>query len=325
MTEFELIAHYFKRPVPADSGVALGIGDDAAICSVPPDQQLVITVDTLVAGVHFPLDTPPADLGHKALAVNLSDLAAMGAKPAWFTLALTCPQADLAWLAAFSEGLLTLAQAHQMPLIGGDTTRGPLSITIQAMGLVPPGLALTRGGAQAGDGIYVTGSLGDAGLGLQALLGYEVLPTALLWRLLARLHRPTPRIAAGLALRGLAHSAVDISDGLLADLGHILSASGLGASLQLPALPLSADLHNLLPSERAWTLALSAGDDYELCFTASPAQEPALAAALGDCPWTRIGTLETQPGIRCYDAQQQLWQSPRQGYQHFANDHSTPR
>ncbi len=320
MTEFELITHYFKRPLPADSGVALGIGDDAAICNVPPDQQLVITVDTLVAGVHFPLDTPPADLGHKALAVNLSDLAAMGAKPAWFTLALTCPQTNSAWLAAFSEGLLTLAQAHQMPLIGGDTTRGPLSITIQAMGLVPPGLALTRSGAQAGDGIYVTGTLGDAGLGLQALLGYETLPTGLLWRLLDRLHRPTPRVAAGLALRGLAHSAVDISDGLLADLGHILSASGLGASLQLPALPLSADLRNLLPNERAWTLALSAGDDYELCFTASPTQEPTLATALGDCPWTRIGTLETRPGIRCYDAQQQLWQSPRQGYQHFSTD-----
>jgi thiamine-monophosphate kinase len=307
MHEFELIQHYFQHKNKR-TDVLLGIGDDAALCQVPPDMALAVSVDTLVAGVHFPLDAMAADIGYKALAVNLSDLAAMGATPAWFTLALTLPKADEKWLHAFSEGLTELAHSADIGLIGGDTTRGPLSITVQVMGLVPAGQALRRDRARPGDWVYVTGTLGDAGLGLCV---HEYALSAVHQAYVrARLHRPTPRMAWGLALRGLAQCAIDISDGLAADLGHILSRSGCGAEITLTHLPLS-DALRTLPAPQAWALALGAGDDYELCFTLAPEQ-----AARLTFPCTRIGTISAVPGLRCFDENNQLW-TPPSGYRHF--------
>ncbi len=267
MTEFDVIARYFSQDFPKRADVTLEIGDDAALCSMPPDMQLAIAIDTLVEGVHFPTMTRPEDIGYKALAVNLSDLAAMGATPAWMTLALTCPQVDEVWLTKFSAGLRELAKIAQISLIGGDTTSGPLTITVQVTGFVPPYAALQRRGAQPGDGIYVTGTLGDAGLGLASLQKRIVLPRPVLKFVESRLNRPTPRLHEGQALQRIANSAIDISDGLAADLGHILSASAVGASLQLENLPLSSALRDYLSPESAWNFALSAGDDYELCFT----------------------------------------------------------
>jgi thiamine-monophosphate kinase len=300
--EFGLIARYFAAGFPARRDVRLGVGDDAALCLPPPGMELAIAIDTLVAGVHFPLSTAPADIGYKALAVNLSDLAAMAAEPAWFTLALTCPQADPAWLAEFSHGLRQAAELGGVALIGGDTTRGPLSVTVQITGFAPPGQALRRNGARPGDGIYVTGTLGDAGLALRGVLaGTPVAP-----ELLQRLNRPTPRIQEALALRGIATSAIDISDGLLADLGHILEASGVGANVRLAQIPLSP----VMREAGAWELALSAGDDYELCFTA-----PDHAALPANC--TRIGVIDAAAGLRCFTASGGLWQPETAGYQHF--------
>lgn len=328
--EFDLIRRHFSRPAP---GVRLGIGDDAALLDLPPGETLAVTSDTLVAGRHFPLDTPPFDIGWKALAVNLSDLAAMGARPLGVTLALTLPDADDTWLTDFSAGFFALAEAHDVPLIGGDTTRGPLSITVTALGSVPPVQALRRDGAQAGDLVCVTGSLGDAGLGLALALGHDhgwlaALPPAHAAQALARLHRPAPRLAAGLALRGLASAAMDISDGLLQDLGHLCRASGgLGAILALDRLPRSPALSWLAGespqgARQAIEWALAAGDDYELLFTLPPAQHPVLQtlAARLSLPLTCIGTLTATAGmqLRHHD---QPWAHPLPaGYQHFHGD-----
>ncbi|RKZ41263.1 MAG: thiamine-phosphate kinase [Gammaproteobacteria bacterium] len=315
IAEFDVIARYFTQAFPKRTDVILGIGDDAALCTVPAGMQLAIAVDTLVEGVHFPRTTCAQDMGYKALAVNLSDMAAMGATPAWMTLALTCPQTDGAWLKGFTQGLLELAKLYQVSLMGGDTTCGPLTITIQIAGFVPPDGALQRCGAQQGDGIYVTGTLGDAGLGLASIQKQVILPSQTQQFVESRLNRPTPRVAEGQALRGIASSAIDISDGLAADLGHILEASGVGASLQLEKLPLSRALIKHLSPEKAWLMALSAGDDYELCFTVPHQKEVALQKALPN--YTRIGIIESSPGLRCLDAQGQLFRFEKTGYQHF--------
>jgi thiamine-monophosphate kinase len=323
MTEFDVIAHYFSQNFPKRTDVILGIGDDAALCTMPFGMQLAVSIDTLVECVHFPITTPPEDIGYKALAVNLSDMAAMGATPAWMTLALTCPKVNETWLKRFSQGLLELAQSAQVSLIGGDTTQGPLTITLQISGFVPAGQALRRHGAQPGDGIYVTGTLGDAGLGLALIQG----PPSLLEGargmdrerefVKSRLNRPRPRLKIGQALRGIASSAIDISDGLVADLGHILNASGVGATLQLENLPLSNALHDYLSLEQAWYFALSAGDDYELCFTVPPSKEKVLQDALETKTYIRIGTIEKESGLRCLDGKGRAFVPKRPGYQHF--------
>ncbi len=324
MQEFALIEKYFAHPAQSlqqglREDVLLGIGDDAAVCQVPPGLALVTAVDTLVAGVHFPLETRPEDIGYKALAVNLSDMAAMGAAPAWFTLALTLPNANEEWLAKFSAGLLEAAQPHKVALIGGDTTRGSLTISVQIMGFCPPQLILKRRGARPDDHIYVTGSLGDAGLALRHWQGEIELSASQAAAVLPRLNRPTPRVAAGLALRGVASSAIDVSDGLLADLGHLLNGDGLGAVLDLTALPLSAALAEL-PRELAWALALSAGDDYELCFTAPVAQSAQVSQNLAQAAtvFTCIGRVTYQSGIVCLDEAQRIYTAAQKsGYQHF--------
>lgn len=268
MNEFELIAHYFaERKQSVRDDVILGIGDDCAILEVPSDQQLLISIDTLVNGVHFPENTDPFDIGYKALAVNLSDLAAMGARPAWFSLALTLPQLDQKWLQAFTKGLFHLAEEFQVQLVGGDTTRGPLALTIQVHGFVAKGKAVTRRGAQVGDLIYVTNNLGDAGLALQHIQGQIELTTDAIPLVTKHLNRPYPRVKEGLLLADYATTMIDLSDGLIADLDHILKQSKVGALINLAQLPLSSELKQALPHLEAVKLALSAGDDYELCFT----------------------------------------------------------
>lgn len=265
MHEFDLIQHYFTWQT-ANHDIRISVGDDAAIVSVPPDEELIISVDTLVNGVHFPIDTDAYAIGHKALAVNLSDLAAMGATPRWFTLALTLPQIDQNWLAAFTQGLHDLASQHAIALIGGDTTRGPLSITIQVMGSAPKHTALLRQGAQVGDLIAVSGTLGDAAAGLAVVQNRLNLDASDADYCLQRLHYPNPRLALGNWLRGHATSCMDISDGLLADLKHLLKRSQVGANLYHQKIPLSSTLQKL-PLSQALNFALTGGDDYELLFT----------------------------------------------------------
>lgn len=322
ISEFDLIKQYFaRRHVPlqdSDSGILLGIGDDAALLRMPAGMDLAVSIDTLVAGMHFPPSTDPADIGHKALAVNLSDMAAMGAEPRWATLALTLPQADEAWLEGFSKGFFALAERYGVTLVGGDTTRGPLTITVQIHGLVPAGRALRRAGARPGDLIYVTGDLGDAGLALLALQGKTNLPSQDATRILRRLHRPEPRIREGLALRNLASAAIDISDGLFADLSHILEASAAGATLFLERLPLSDGVAAFVAETHDWSLPLSAGDDYELCFTL-PAQHQAMVlAAMRDLSsrCTCIGKIDDTPGLRCR-LHGGLFTPVTLGYRHF--------
>ncbi len=264
-SEFELIRRYFTHRA---RHAVLGVGDDAALVTVRRGCDLVVSADMLVAGRHFFRDADPRQLGHKALAVNLSDMAAMGATPRWATLALALPAADARWVRAFSRGFMALARRFDVDLIGGDTTRGPLNICVQIMGEAPHGKALRRDGARSGDDIWVSGTLGDAALALAALKRRIRLKPAELAHCAARLHRPQPRIALGLALRGVAHSAIDISDGLLADLGHILERSDVAAEIELAALPASAILRRYLDRVAACSALLAGGDDYELCFTA---------------------------------------------------------
>jgi thiamine-monophosphate kinase len=301
MSEFDLIARYFTRP--AVPGVAvLGIGDDCALLQPKPGMQLAISSDMLVEGRHF---FPAADalaLGHKCLAVNLSDLAAMGALPLAFTLALALPAAQDAWLEPFSRGLLALADLHNCELIGGDTTKGPLTISITIFGEVPAGAALRRDAAKVGDDIWVSGTLGDARLALAGYRNELTLDAADQQAAGERMHRPTPRIALGLALRGIAHAAIDISDGLSGDLGHILKRSGLGAVLDVDALPAGPVLQRQPQAlQRRFTLA--GGDDYELCFTAPADQHDAVlcAAATAGIQVTRVGSIERATGLRFRD------------------------
>ena len=322
MGEFDLIARYFTRPVRR---AALGVGDDCALLAPAPGMQLAVSSDMLVQGRHFFADVDPERLGHKALAVNLSDLAACGARPLAFTLALALPRVDAPWLEAFSRGLLALADGHGCELVGGDTTQGPLNICITVFGEVPTGQALLRSGARPGDDIYVSGTLGDARLALEALLGHIALPAEVLDRTRQRLERPTPRVALGQALRGIASSALDVSDGLLGDLNHILHASHVGASIEVATTrPLLAASHHPLlramASSRIDACTLAGGDDYELCFTAPHAQRSAVAAAsqASATPVTRIGTIEAMPGIRIFGPQGERLQQRWPGFDHFA-------
>ncbi|EJL91143.1 thiamine-phosphate kinase [Pantoea sp. GM01] len=292
--EFELIARYFNRVTSSRRDVEKGIGDDCALLNVPEKQTLAISTDTLVAGVHFLRDIHPADLGYKAVAVNLSDLAAMGADPAWLTLALTLPEIDENWVAAFSDSLFELLDYYDMQLIGGDTTRGPLSMTLGIHGLVPVGRALKRSGAKPGDWIFVTGTLGDSAAGLSLLQHRHRLNDPAVHEALIKRHlRPMPRVLQGQALRGLATSAIDISDGLISDLGHVLTASRVGARLNLDALPLSPALRDHFEPELVLQWALSGGEDYELCFTVPEVNRGALDVALGNfgVPYTCIGQI----------------------------------
>lgn len=301
MGEFELISRYFAGLGPQRQDVLVGVGDDAAVLQPPAGQMLVASVDTLVAGVHFPGETDPESLGHKALAVNLSDLAAMGAEPAWATLTLTLPAAEEGWLEGFASGFATLAAQVGIQLVGGDTTRGPLTVTVNVLGFVPPGAALLRSGARPGDLLYVTGQLGDAGLALLALQQELRLPKPDREAVLRRLDRPQPRLAAGRALRGIASAAIDVSDGLAADLGHILEASGVGATVQAERLPISEPVRRWLPQAGGWVLPLSAGDDYELCLTVPPSRQAAAeaAGAQAGCELTWVGTIDARRGLRC--------------------------
>ncbi|KAF1054014.1 MAG: Thiamine-monophosphate kinase [Delftia tsuruhatensis] len=299
MGEFDLIRRFFQRPVHR---AALGVGDDCALLAPAPGMQLAVSSDMLVEGRHFFADVDPRLLGHKSLAVNLSDLAACGARPLAFTLALSLPRADAAWTEAFAGGLLALADAHGCELVGGDTTQGPLNICITVFGEVPPGQALLRSGARAGDDIWVSGSLGDARLALEALLGHTTLPPGTLAAARQRLEAPTPRVALGQALRGIASSALDVSDGLLGDLGHILEQSRVGASLDTRLITplLDAGRHTPLTIDLLHQCTLSGGDDYELCFTAPADRRDAVQAAGRDSATrvTRIGCIEEQPGLR---------------------------
>jgi len=325
--EFDIIARYFQHSASRDAaGIALGAGDDCALLAPTAGMQLAVSCDMLVQGRHFLADTDPQRLGHKALAVNLSDLAACGARPLACTLALALPQVDEAWLAAFSRGLLLLADAYQCPLIGGDTTAGPLNICITVFGEVPAGRALLRSGARVGDDIWVSGTLGDASLALQALQGHLVLPQQALALAQQRLEAPTPRVALGQNLRGIAHSAIDVSDGLLADLGHITRASGVGADVCLNRMTSLCALHTLtgndrpaLAPERLHQCILAGGDDYELVFTAAPAQRHAVeqAAAQSNTAVTRMGQITARTGIRVLDVKGQEIVLPYAGFDHF--------
>lgn len=311
LDEFELIRRYFSRLTPADPGLRLGIGDDCALLEVPAGEELAVTTDTLVAGRHFPERTAAADVGWKSLAVNLSDLAAMGAEPRWFTLALTLPEADEDWLAGFAAGLRELAARHRVTLIGGDTTRGPLSITISAMGTVPAGQALRRSGARPGDAVCVTGTLGDAGLGLQRLDQHDAL--------VERLARPEPRVSAGIALRGIAHAAIDLSDGLVGDLGHIAQASKVSATIRAAALPSSAAFDAAAPGAQRLALQVAAGDDYELCVCIPPvrvAEATQALAALG-LPLSVVGKIESGQGVRIVDQHGAVIALDTRAYRHF--------
>lgn len=312
MDEFELIGRYFKTLTPERRDVRLGIGDDAALLKLPDGHELAVTTDTLVAGRHYPEDTAPYDVGWKSLAANLSDLAAMGAEPRWFTLALTLRFADPEWLSGFATGLRDMAVQAGVALVGGDTTQGPPSITITAMGTVPVGEAIRRSGAKPGDVVCVTGTLGDAALALSRLENKE-LPQFLR----RRLERPTPRIKIGAALRGVAHAAIDISDGLAGDLSHILEASGVGAEIQAAALPMSEEFRSLTePSERLQFQA-AGGDDYELCLCIPPDKLRAMRRKL-DVPLTEIGRITREPELRILDADGAVVPFEPFGYRHFS-------
>ena len=324
MGEFDLIARYFTRPVQR---AALGVGDDCALLAPTPGMQLAVSSDMLVQGRHFFADVSPETLGHKALAVNLSDLAACGARPLAFTLALALPHVDDAWLAGFSRGLLALADAHGCELVGGDTTQGPLNICITVFGEVPAGQALLRSGARPGDDIYVSGTLGDARLALEALLGHIDLPPDVLAAARQRLEQPTPRVALGQALRGVASSALDLSDGLLGDLGHVLRASGAGACIDtsITMQLIAAGGQHIsatgpIDPEILHQCTLAGGDDYELAFTAPVARRAAVAtaAAASGTPVTRIGRIEATPGLRLVDAQGQPVERRYASFDHFA-------
>lgn len=316
MNEFELIRQYFARPA---TDAVLGVGDDAALLRPTPGCELHVAVDMLVEGRHFFADVDPADLGHKTLAVNLSDMAAMGAVPRWALLSLALPRADTGWVSRLASGLFALAGRHGVTLVGGDTTRGPLTLSLTILGEAPAGTALRRDGAREGDDIWVSGELGLAALALAHRLGTldEELPDEVRGLAEARMDRPEPRVALGVALRGLAHSAIDVSDGLLADLSHIAAASGVAGEVWLDALP----SHPWLEARRAWCAALLAagGDDYELCFTAPRSAREAVlqAGARAGCRVSRIGMIHAGQGVELLDAHGTPCYLGRSGFDHF--------
>lgn len=315
--EFDLIARHFTRATP---GAVLGVGDDCALLAPTPGMQLAVSSDMLLEGRHFAPQAGPAGLGHKSLAVNLSDLAAMGATPRWATLAIALPEADDAWLAAFARGFFRIAELHRIELVGGDTSRGGLTISITVIGEVPPGQALRRDGAQAGDDLWVSGTIGSAALALayrQGRLSMEPIDAA---RVLPALYLPTPRVALGIALRGIATSAIDISDGLLGDLGHILERSRVGATLEFTALPTLPVAQAYLHDAVARDCVLAGGDDYELCFTAPADKRDAVqsAAESAAVAVTRVGRITAETGLVVRDADGQPVAISRTGHDHFA-------
>jgi len=326
--EFDVIARYFQHLAAGKhAAVALGVGDDCALLLPRPGMQLAVSCDMLLQGRHFFADTDAERLGHKALAVNLSDLAACGARPLACTLALALPRVDENWLAAFARGLLRLADAEDCPLMGGDTTAGPLTLCLTVFGEVPAGQALLRSGACVGDDVWVSGTLGDAHLALRALQGHSVLQGKALALARQRLEAPTPRLALGQGLRGIASSAIDVSDGLLADLGHIVTASGVGAEVWVDRATTLLAVHGLPANERPLLTpaamrqaTLAGGDDYELVFTAAPAQRLAVAqvAAAAATRVTRIGQMTATPGIRLLDAQGDTVEQAYAGFEHFS-------
>lgn len=316
-SEFELIRRYFARPART---AALGVGDDAALVKAPTGLMLAVTTDLLVEGTHFLPGADARRLGHKALAVNLSDLAAMGADPRWFLLALAVPDADEAWLGAFAEGMFALAEAHAVELVGGDTTRGLRTIGITAIGTLPPGYALRRDTATAGEELWLSGATGDAALGLAHARGRVVLDAEAARHCLARLETPEPRVALGKKLRGLAGAAIDVSDGLLADLGHVVDQSQVGAEVDYERLPRSVALRSCSDRALADDCLLAGGDDYELLFTAPEARraEVEAAGAAAGVEVTRIGRIvDGGAEVRLLDARRQPIEVTRRGYDHF--------
>jgi len=321
MNEFALIERYFKR-APRNADVRIGIGDDGAVIAPAPGLEYVLTVDMLVEGRHFRAGADPRGVGHKTLAVNLSDLAAMGALPRFVLLAGALPESDPDWVAAFMQGFDGLAREYDVELIGGDTTRGPRTLCVTAIGELPGGTAITRTGASPGDVVYVSGRLGDAALALKARDGHVEVERSMLATFEKRLDEPQPRVALGVALRGVASAALDISDGLTGDLSHVLAASRVGASLDLRALPMSNELRELLEGDHrdlALNCVLAGGDDYELCFTASPAMRErvesiALALAL---PLTPIGAITVDPVLTIHDEHGRALPTLPLAYDHF--------
>jgi len=318
VSELDLIREYFTRVGTDRPDVTVSVGDDCALLKIPPGNELAVSIDTLVSGVHFLGGCDPESLGHKSLAVGLSDLAAMGAEPAWATLALTIPRADDAWLKAFSRGFAGLAEKHRVALVGGDTTRGPLTISVQVHGFSPHGKAVCRNGARSGDLVCVSGTLGDAGLALRLLnAGMPVSDF-----LAGRLERPSPRVDLGLALRGIASAMIDLSDGLVSDLGHVCAASSIGAEIRLMDLPLSSDVYDHISADDDWDLPLTSGDDYELCFCI-PRQHRAQIRALAEQCNIRIaevGRIKQGGGLRFLLEDGRIWRPQSSGYDHFDHE-----
>lgn len=317
MSEFSLIQRYFTRATPT---AVLGVGDDAALLRIGNGMELAVSTDMLVSGTHFFADADPFQLGHKALAVNLSDMAAMGAQPRWATLAVSLPNEDSAWLEQFSAGFFSLADQYKVELIGGDTTRGPLNLSVTIMGEIPHGKSLRRDGAKLGDEIWVSGKLGDAALALAHMQGKLKLRESDFNSISTALHQPLPRVALGMALRGIAHSAIDISDGLLADLGHILESSQVAADIQYAKLPFSTQLEPYLDQPLGMRCLLTGGDDYELCFTVATsrhAEVEDLSSRL-DFPLTCIGKVVVGSGCTVRASDGKKISIGETGYDHFA-------
>lgn len=311
LTEFSLITRYFACKNFVNSQVKLGVGDDCALLDVPKGYELAITTDTMVEGVHFFSDVAPEDLAYKLLAVNLSDLASMGAQPIAVSLAMTLPQLDEEWLERFATHFVDFSRNFGVDLIGGDTTKGPLILSLQAMGLVPRGRALKRSNAKPGDYIYITQSVGDAGLGLKVQKGeYDAGPET--EKVLSCFNRPIPRIEEGIKIQNHASSCIDISDGLLADLMHVLEASGVGASISWEQIPLSVAVHKYIEETGDWQMPLNAGDDYELCFTISPQKQSSL-----DVQSSCIGVIQSDLGLRLNKAGK-TQEISRYGFEHFS-------
>ena len=320
MKEFDLIDRFFKNGGHQRKDVIIGIGDDAAITEIPANQRLATTTDTLVSGVHFLADTPAKAVAHKAVAVNLSDLAAMGAEPAWMNLSLSLPSTDPVWMEGFAQGLFDLSQYYSMQLIGGDTVKGALAVTITAQGFVPGESVLTRSGAKPGDWIYATGTLGDAGAGLEILKGELEAAAADAEFLIQRHQFPSPRILAGTALRRSASACIDISDGLLSDIQHIIRESGCGAVINVDTLPISAALANTVSTEQAIDLALAAGDDYELLFTVAEDYKSTVETAFAsfNVNATCIGQVTGAVGkLELRNNDEPYFHQGRRGYEHF--------
>ena len=316
-SEFDLIARHFTRPA---ANAVLGVGDDCALVDITNGMDLAVSTDTMVSGTHFFPDVDPENLGHKALAVNLSDMAAMGAMPYWAMLALTLPSVDHAWLAAFAKGFFDLAAEFNVSLIGGDTTRGPLTLTVTIMGEVPAGAALRRSGAKAGNDVWVSGNIGDAALAVAHRHGKVVLAENDYHEAVLRLYEPTPRVQLGQALRGIATAAIDVSDGLLADLGHICRLSGVGATVDLNSIPVSPIGAKHFSSDAGRTAIVAGGDDYELCFTAAPNSRESIAEmedSLG-IPLTRIGQVKRGKGVSLLGPDGKPVKIDGRGYDHFS-------